>query len=288
MKNSIINYKHLKITILFLVLVNISCTNENVEKEPQASSICIIKQEGTISSGVDQSNKLPFLGTMAGKQIYLESKVHGGANTYTRLYEAFGGSDDLRCAISQSWEAHGGAKGFKSIGEGYSYTPWPQFDGHPFSTRPTSMPGGGFFLTLQELQGNEISLNCFAYALGTYGEHLEKIAGMEMMEIQKAVCTTIDGIVSKYFHCVQDLPQDGDLAIYQKTIVNHFLAGVTITFNETTHAGIYRDSKPNWNSPRGGTIESKWGWGNPYIFQHDIFFCPHSYGDIVKFYWLKQ
>ncbi len=129
-------------------------------------------------------------------------------------------------------------------------------------------------------------LNCFAYALGTFGADLEKLAGVDMEKIQNSVNDTIDHVVNQYFTNVTE-PEDGDLAIYSVSGVFYTLKGVRIS--GTTHAGIYRKSVSNWNSPEGGTIESKWGWfRNPYVFQHDVFFAPDFYGDTVKFYRLKK
>lgn len=222
-------------------------------------------------------------GTMAGNQAYLQGNDHG--QTYARVYESFGGSDDLRKKISTIGNNEYGL-GYKKIGEDYSYTPF--CGGMPFSSRPTSMQGGGFFFTVKTCDGEERFLNCFAYALGTFGYKLGQLAKKDMTEIQKSVSQTIDHIVSRYFTNVIE-PEDGDLAVYSVAPGRRLHTPRGIEVSGTTHAGVYRKSKPNWNSPSGGSIESKWGWlSNPYVFQHDVFFTPDFYGDQVKFYRIKK
>ena len=81
-------------------------------------------------------------------------------------------------------------------------------------------------------------------------------------------------LINRYFDCIK-MPEEGDLVIYPNA------AG-------SPHTGIYRKSKPNWNSPYGGTVESKWGGGSPFVFQHDVFFTPDHYGDIAQFYRPKK
>jgi hypothetical protein len=56
-----------------------------------------------------------------------------------------------------------------------------------------------------------------------------------------------------------------------------------------SYYGIFRESERNWNSPSGGTVESKWGWRQSrYVFQHDIFFVPPNYGKVANFYRVKS
>jgi hypothetical protein len=221
---------------------------------------------------------------MAGKQTYLEEE--NNEKTYARIYEPFGGSNDLRRSISEKGNDEYG-RGYKVIGDAYSFTPWP---GTPFSGIPRRLQGGGFFLTVKTFEETDQDryLNCYAYALGTFGKDLEKLAEKKMEEIQKSVSLSINEVVKRYFTTVI-APEEGDLVIYSIS------SGITIRtpggsrVSGTTHAGIYRKSNPNWNSPEGGTVESKWGWFyNSCVFQHDVFFVPDFYGDTVKFYRLKK
>jgi len=203
--------------------------------------------------------------------------------TYARSYQSFGGSDDLRKKISAMGNNQF-SRGYKSIGEEYSHGTTP------FSSKPTRMQGGGFFLTVKTIDDDdqERFLNCFAYALGTFENRLEKLAEKSMVEIQKSVSQTIDHIVNRYFTNVVE-PEEGDLVVYSVSPGKCLYTPDGTAVFGTTHAGVYRKSKPNWNSPSGGTIESKWGWLlTPHVFQHDVFFTPDFYGDQVKFYRIKN
>lgn len=192
-----------------------------------------------------------FLGTMAGRQCYMTTK-DSNQYTYVRKYDPFGGSDDLRSKVAKVGDSFGA--GYKELGEEYSYTPINYSDGRDFGSRPGTMQGGGFFLTVKTFQGQAASLNCFAYALSTYGESIENATGKSMKDIQDSVNMSIDHIVKEYFQSIE-VPKDGDLVVYQ-TIESTVIGSRLID----THAGIYRETKRNWNSPSGGSVESKWGW----------------------------
>lgn len=246
-----------------------------------------------------------FLGTIAGNQTQFP-----GVNqqpTYGRQYETFMGSDDLRKTISWAGESQNSVgDGYKLIGDAYAYTPSRirserKFDraSHgdfilssyaPQKHRQATLQGGGYFITVKTYENNDPQryLNCFAYALGTFGETLENLAGIPMTEIQKSVDQEIDSVVRRYFVNV-DTPIDGDLVVcsVDPGMTAYTTGGTPVT--GTTHAGIYRNTQQNWHSPTGGTVESKWGWlGNRYVFQHDVFFVPHFYGNRVKFYRPRQ
>jgi hypothetical protein len=117
---------------------------------------------------------------------------------------------------------------------------------------------------------------------------LETVANLPLQELLvQSSAYGINYIIHLYFENV-DQPEDGDLVVYEssKTLDKW---NIDIDAGKSTHAGIYRKSKPNWNSPFGGTIESKWSWwSNPYVFQHDVFFVPDFIGDSAKFYRLKK
>lgn len=211
-----------------------------------------------------------FLGTMAGEQKSLKSSAKNGEQTYSRTYKPFGPMK-LREEISKAQLKDG----FKKIGEEYSYTPRRLRDGRRFGFSPTTRQGGGFFLTLKELQDNEKHITGSQYALSTFGKQLEQISGLSMQEIQaQDWAYGIGSLIHQYFECTTR-PEEGDLVVYPQG-------------TSTTHAGIYRNSQPNWNSPYGGTVESKWGISSSFVFQHDVFFVPDHYGDVVQFYHLKN
>ncbi len=211
-----------------------------------------------------------FLGTLGGTQVYLESYKKDRKATYSRSIKNFGPLVDIRADVAKA-----GTRGFKTIGEEYSFTPRHLRDGRPFGVAPTAMQGGGFFLTLKELENQDAYLFSFQYALNIIGKQLEQISGIPMQALQaQSLAYGIIYLINRYFDCIK-MPEDGDLVIYPNAADSH-------------HTGIYRKSKPNWNSPYGGTIESKWGSSSPFIFQHDVFFTPDYYGDIVQFYRLKK
>jgi hypothetical protein len=234
------------------------------------------------------NHTMEFLGTLAGNPRFMPGS--NKQQTYGRKYESFGDSDDLKKKISIIGDDYFG-KGYKCIGEKYNFTPLRLWDGRMFNTtKPSSMQGGGYFLTIKtyDNEDQERGLNCFAYALGTFGRDLEKLAGKEIKKIQESVLKTINHAVEEYFTNV-DEPEDGDLVVYSVSPEKSIRTPSGIPISGTTHAGVYRKTKRNWNSPKGGSVESKWGWfGNPYVFQHDVFFTPDFYGDQVKFYRLKK
>lgn len=183
----------------------------------------------------------------------------------------FLGTHDLRKKITMT--------NYMQIGEEYSFTPGRFQDGRPFGRKFTSMQGGGFFLTLKQLPREECGKLNFQYAIEQLKNELEKITNLSIEEICKQVgAYGIQFILDEYFENVEKV-EDGDIAIYYDSKYP----------NKPLHAGIYRDSRPNWNSPRGGTIESlPRNYLQPYIFQHDMFFVPDEYGDLIKFFRVKK
>ncbi|MBA3813429.1 MAG: hypothetical protein H0X26_02905 [Alphaproteobacteria bacterium] len=150
--------------------------------------------------------------------------------------------------------------------------------GKPNSNRATSWQkmtyteeikeGGGFFLELKELEDKESALHAYEYTLKTLREPLEQSSGVPFHAIlYQAKAYGIGYIVNHYFDCTTR-PEEGDLAVYPKA-------------QYVPHTGIYREAK------LGGRVESKWGWNNPFVYQHDVFFSPDYYGDLAQFYRLK-
>ncbi len=205
-----------------------------------------------------------FLGTIAGRQAYTSFQ---GKQTYSRILDsevllAFC-VDDLRTKISP-----GGPftrpDFYKMIGNDYNY---------PRDLSP--MQGGGYFKTLSITENGLKDLTRHAYTMNRLGNQLEKMTGLTLKTIQHQLQSYgIQYFVNRFFDCVL-IPKDGDLVVYYDS------------YGKPVHSGIFRDSQPNWNSPRGGTVESKWDDGfkaSPYTFQHDFFFLPQHYGNVAKIY----
>ena len=168
--------------------------------------------------------------------------------TYARVYHGFSTCNQLRESLN--------GINYKKIGLEYSYTPPHLRDGRNFGTKRTSTQGGKFFRTAKRVP-KEMSSEDYALS----------VLGLSDKHLRKCQAYGISYIVHKYFEKIKT-PQDGDLVVYGKK-----------------HAGIFRDSKPNWNSPRGGTVESKWShFTSPDVFQHDVFLVPAAFGDVAKFY----
>ncbi|MBY0529543.1 MAG: hypothetical protein K2P51_05060 [Rhabdochlamydiaceae bacterium] len=209
---------------------------------------------------------------MAGNQV---SK--GNGSTYYREYKAFGGTDELRQKIFVEMQSSIKGKGIKKIGDHYSFTPYRLRDGRNIGTLPTTWQGGGFFLTLKKLSEEDKRMSSLEYITRTLGPQLESISDLTVEELVKQFHAYGQYYLLEYFFEPIDLPQEGDLVIYQGTE------------DSRPHYGIFRESRRNWNSPCGGTVESKWEWwSSPYVFQHDVFFVPPTYGNVAKFYRVKS
>ncbi|MBA2727726.1 MAG: hypothetical protein H0U49_06095 [Parachlamydiaceae bacterium] len=222
---------------------------------------------------ITHDQQLKFLGTMAGDQVGKKNS----RSTYCREYKAFGGTDEVRNKIFESMQNSYDGKEIKKIGDHYSFTPYRLRDGRNFGTLPTTWQGGGFFLTLKKLSDADERMSSLEYITQVLGPQLESITGLSVEELVKQFCAYGQSYLLKYFFEPIDLPQDGDLVIYPGAEDSH------------PHYGIFRESSRNWNSPSGGTVESKWEWWrSPYVFQHDIFFVPPLYGKVAKFYRLKS
>lgn len=222
---------------------------------------------------ISNEGQLKFLGTMAGNQL----RKKDDRSTYCREYKAFGGTDELREKIFEAMQSSFDGKGIKKIGDHHSFTPFRLRDGRNFGTQPTTWQGGGFFLTLKKLSVEDKRMSSLEYITRILGPQLESISGFAVEELVKQFVAYGQYYLLEYFFEPVDLPQDGDLVVYQGT------------GDSNPQYGIFRESSRNWNSPGGGTVESKWEWWNsPYVFQHDIFFVPPTYGSVAKFYRVKS
>jgi len=223
------------------------------------------------------------LGTMSGEPVYLPGNDE--KPTYGRRYESIPKSNLFRRKAAEAQ----GLLSMQQIGEQYSSTKKNLFE-KPLDNETSPKETTGFFITVKKFedQSEDAVLNCFAYAIGTYGSTLEKLAGQPMKEIQKSVDGTIDAVVEKYFTNISapNKPKDGDLVVYSIPEGEMMQTPQGRLVEGTTHAGIYRENNP---SCPGGSVESKWGWmDNPGVFQHDVFFAPRFYGGDAKFYQIRE
>jgi len=217
-----------------------------------------------------------FLGTLAGTEATIESHESENRLTAGRVLMS-NCADELRKDIDNAWNSYHEFLFYcrypETAAKGLNYGDKCQKIGEALNGKGTIFKTT--YICTEDAEILKPSLNCFGYALQSFGRKLEILANQPMKEIVASVRSSIDSVVTNSFEPITDKPQDGDLVIYQNR-------------NENTHAGIYRDTKAK-NSPEGGTVESKWGFrDNKYVFQHDMFFAPEKYGDIVKFYRLKD
>ncbi|MDF2576875.1 MAG: hypothetical protein K0S74_359 [Chlamydiales bacterium] len=246
-------------------------------KELRLQCNSLINSYIEINKNIIKSTKFEFLGSIAGDQIYWD----GGHEhyVYARRFDHLSVAQTLRKSLNCRgdgfvdpfedpyreimMEHQSDPEKWKALGEAYSGT-------HTF------LQGGGFFKTVAKLKEEDslFSLDNIQYALfitGKLAENNLKITTRELLGQYNGY--DIDYIITQYFVPVLDQTREGDLVLYSGT---------------TKHAGIYRNSEPNWNSPPGGTVESKWGFkSSPYIFQHDVFFVPNRYGDRAEFYRIR-
>jgi hypothetical protein len=223
------------------------------------------------------------LGTFSGKPVYLPG--NDDRSTYARRYEPFQPTNAFRRKAAEAQDL----LTMQKVGEQYSSTKKSLIE-KPLDNEASPKETTGFFVTVKKFedQSDEAALNCFAYAVGTYGNKLEKLAGQPMKEIQKSVDDTIDSVVKKYFTNISEpnMPRDGDLVVYSIPEGEMMQTPRGRLVEGTTHAGIYRENNP---SCPGGSVESKWGWiDNPGVFQHDVFFAPRYYGGDAKIFRIKE
>jgi len=219
-----------------------------------------------------KTKKLAFLGTMAGTQIFPTNATA----TYTRKYSRFGGSDQVREKLFAAMHRHLNGKGISLIGNHYSFTPAHLRKGQNFGSLPSNWQGGGFFLLVKKLKST-FQHSSLEYVIHTLGHDLQAISGFSAKELCRQVnAYGVNYLIHHYFTCIKT-PEEGDLIVY-----------TDVKYSQP-QCGIYKNSKPNWNSSEGGTVESKWDWhSNPYVFQHDLFFTPPYFGNVAKFYRIKS
>ncbi len=111
--------------------------------------------------------------------------------------------------------------------------------------------------------------NCLKYAILRYEEPIRDRFNVLVIHCKTEDPAFFVKILNNFFRNVFE-PQDGDLAVYEDADA------------EIVHAGIYRETLA------GCVVESKWGRDCVNIYRHELFFTPDDYGDIVKFYRLRQ
>ncbi len=243
----------------------------------------------------------PFLGTMAGTPSYSPG-LHGEP-TYTRTYKPFGGAVykypqgyveyiEVREKIQRICSF--GTDHYLPHGLGYSYTPERLRDGRAFGTVPSEeYSGGGYFLvkhTYEDSDQNRFRSG-LQYAMRIFETRIKEqynasISHEEFSDEKHC----FNQFVLRYFTPISypDVPKDGDLAVYENP-PGTFMREPTRDVSGTSHAGIYRATKPNWSSSQGGSIESKWGYlFSKYVYDHEVFLTPKYFGDTVKFYRFRE
>lgn len=206
-----------------------------------------------------RKEEFSFLGTLAGDQCFTISPI---GKTYSRRFVNFGMADVTRNKIAKIGTSIGRQE------EGFNYREGPTW----YNKDCSWYSGGGYFQTLEELSQIEAYLGADSYALKFFGKKLEELSGKKLSRLQdKCTQLGIDSILLPYFKPV-NVPRDGDLVVYRG--------------GELPHAGVYRTSKPNWHSPEGGTVTSKWSRGH--TSQTDVFFISSDVGDVAQFFRIRD
>lgn len=244
-----------------------------------------------------------FLGTMAGEPSY-STGLHGEL-TYTRTYQPFGTVSycneygrmeqiELREKIQRI--CFHGSDEFLPHGMAYSFTPVELRDGRAFGTQASAeYQGGGYFLVAHTYEDDDQSrfTSGLGYAMRIFETRIKEQynASIHPKSFSSSESHRFNLFVRQYFDPISapDVPQDGDLAVYENPPNTLFLDGPIRDISGTSHAGIYRASKRNWNSSSGGSIESKWGFlFSKYVYDHEVFVTPKYFGATVKFYRFRE
>lgn len=219
-------------------------------------------------------------GCMAGNPDSVQSKELFNYKTYARKYESSDNGDEWRNKLDKEGYSKGNT-GINTLGIEYNSSKCCMN-----CRMPTDMQYRNHFSSWKL---DNAPLHCFAYALSTYGEQLEKIAGQKMDDILGSATTGIDNVISACFVCVKGLPEDGDLVVYQTTKEVQVPYGQKIPAGINTHAGIFRVNKSKGIHSDEGTVESQWGSNLvcSYAYKTSVFFTYSYYGDLAKFYRLR-
>lgn len=216
--------------------------------------------------------KINNLSIMAGLPICLKNDRHNP--TYSLKYLASEDSDLLRNKLFISFR--GGYEGDDDIFGGDAYKRM----GEDYRAQ-----GKGFFATHKKLDEEGIPL-VLSYTLKSYAKNLENLTNLPFVTINnlyKAYGFTY--IIHEYFDSV-DEPKDGNLVVYQAeaSFVDRS-SKIACHEGDVLHAGVYREFELNSTSVTSGIVESRWSnLLTPYIFQHDPFFVPSFFGNVIKFY----
>ncbi len=255
-----------------------------------------------MASGVSSTPISP-LGDLAGVPSY--SKGLHNALTYTRTYlpstkvsyrDEDGRTEqvDIREKIQRICFFQ--TDDYLPHGMAHSYTPDRLRDGRAFGTElSTEEQGGGYFLVTQQYEDGDQGrfISSLEYAIRIFEtrikEHYNESIQFKSFSPRERTC--FNALVTKYFDPIPPpgVPQEGDLAVYENPPKTLYLDGPIRDISGTTHAGIYRATEPNWNSSKGGSIESKWGYlSSKYVYDHEVFLTPKYFGDTVKFYRFRE
>lgn len=141
-------------------------------------------------------------------------------------------------------------------------------------------------------QNNEEKPVNYNYVINFFGNQLEIASGLPLRFIKAMRDAYGFGyILNEYFEPA-DHPKDKDLIVYKTTdpilVVE---SGYIIPGDKITHAGIYRANKENFSIAPRVTVISKipFAWDkSSYLFEHDPFWVPYSFGDLGEIYQLQQ
>lgn len=202
-----------------------------------------------------------FLGTIAGNQT---TAPFQNGTTYARILDS---SVPLAFTVQKLRE---------KISSGGFNPDYYQEIGSEYACGGRTLPGGGYFVSKKIFHERRCLLTSFEYAIENIGQALAELANTPLPDLMaQSQAYGINYFLHRYFQSAEK-PEEGDLVVYYDQ--NY----------KPTQAGVFRNTTPNWNSPRGGTIESKWSQPNPYAFIHDVFFVPEFFGSRACFYRLKK
>ncbi len=212
-----------------------------------------------------------FAGSIAGREGHTSFR---GGHTYSRILDEqvlqASRVHELRDRIGSPWDRTAAQVTDQKIGNA---------SGDPWRWVSRCIQDDVFFKILETSNDDrQARLSSHQYALERTGKPLEEICGLPIIKIQHQ-CKKygIGYFVNRFFDGVEQ-PEEGDRVVYY-------------VHGKPFHSGIFQSNKPNGNSTRIGTVESKWGQGDfptPFAFLHDIFFLPPHCGDVAKFYRLKK
>ena len=274
--------------VIFLIFFASSCKGGHGDEEVEAEALSARANSAQATCHEllsTDDHLLPIPGTwqsaVRGVDAFLEGPLPH-AKTYARISQPNPTIEAWRKVLVEKENLLGGWRGYSLGGSQYNYTPscFPNPCGS-CGHKSKNWSGGGFFRLNKTFPVEDIPEESGEYVVRVLHESLTQNTGKTVPEILDLLHGYgISYLLYHYFDPVK-APEEGDTVIY------------TSPFRTVAHMGIFRRSRPNWDSPYGGTIESYWpAWSarapNPHVFQHDTFFIPPILGIQAFFYRLRQ